>query len=84
MTPELETYYDNYNLLFNHDGFKQLLEELSNNANQLADIQSIKDEQELYYRKGQLAAIATILNLEATVEASRDQLEMEAEGPIDV
>ena len=37
MTPELERYFDNYNELFNHEGFKQLIEELANNAEQLAD-----------------------------------------------
>jgi hypothetical protein len=56
MTPELETYFDNYNELFNSEGFKQLLQELSNNAQQLADIQTVKDVEELFFRKGQVAA----------------------------
>ena len=67
MTPELEAYFDNYNQLFNHEGFKQLIEELSNNAKQLADIQSVKDLEELFYRKGQVAAFATVINLENTI-----------------
>jgi hypothetical protein len=46
MTPELETYFDNYNELFNHEGFKQLLQ--------------------------------------ATIEAAREQAEVEEEGPVDV
>ena len=60
MNTELETYFDNYNELFNHEGFKQLLQELSNNAQQLADIQSVKDVEELFYRKGQVAALASV------------------------
>lgn len=79
MSPELETYFNNYNELFNHEGFKQLLQELSTNAQQLADIQSVKNEEELFFRKGQIAAFATILNLQATTEAARDQAEVEAE-----
>lgn len=77
MTPELEAYFDNYNQLFNHEGFKQLVEELSNNANQLADIQSVKDLEELFYRKGQVAAFATVINLENTITAAREQAEAE-------
>lgn len=77
MTPELEAYFDNYNQLFNHEGFKQLIEELSNNAKQLADIQSVKDLEELFYRKGQVAAFATVINLENTIAAARDQAEAE-------
>ena len=84
MTPELETYFDNYNELFNHEGFKQLVQELSSNATQLADIQPVKDLEDLYYRKGQVAAFATIINLQSTIEAAREQAEVEAEGPINV
>jgi len=84
MTPELETYFDNYNELFNHEGFKQLIEEVTNNATLLSDIQTVKDVEELFYRKGQVAALATIVNLQSTIEAAREQAEIEAEGPVDV
>ena len=77
MTPELEAYFDNYNQLFNHEGFKQLVEELSNNAKQLADIQSVKDLEELFYRKGQVAAFATVINLQNTIAVAREQAEAE-------
>ena len=78
MTPELEEYFNNYNELFNHAGFKQLIEELANNARQLADLQTVKDQEELFYRKGQVAALATVINLEGTITAARDQAEAEA------
>jgi len=84
MTPELERYFDNYNTLFNHEGFKQLIEELTNNAEQLVNIQSIKDQDELFYRKGQVAALATVINLEATITAARDQAEAEAQEELNV
>ena len=84
MTPELETYFNNYNELFNHEGFKQLVQELSNNATQLADIQTVKDVEDLYYRKGQVAAFATVINLENTITAAREQAEAEDQDPVDV
>ena len=84
MTPALETYFDNYNELFNHEGSKQLLQEISTNATQLADIQTVKDVEDLFFRKGQVAAFATVINLQATIEAAREQAEVEEEGPVDV
>ena len=84
MNTELETYFDNYNKLFNHEGFKQLLQELSTNATQLADVQTVKDVEDLFFRKGQVAAFATVINLQATIEAAREQAEVEEEGPVDV
>lgn len=77
MTPELETYYDNFLGLFKNEGFKQLLEEITATTTQLSNIQTVKDSEELFFRKGQLAAFATILNLESTIEASREQTEAE-------
>jgi len=84
MTPELETYFDNYNVLFNSEGFKQLLEELSRNATQLADIQTVKDAEDLFFRKGQVSAFATVINLEATITAAREQAEAEEQEDMDV
>ena len=84
MTPELETYFNNYNELFNHEGFKQLVQELSTNATQLADIPTVKDIEDLHYRKGQVAAFATIINLQNTITAAREQAEAEDEEPLDV
>ena len=82
MTPELETYFNNFNQLFNHEGFKQLLEDISVTVTQLSDVQSIKDQEDLFFRKGQLAAFATLLNLEATINASREQVEAEDQEEI--
>ena len=84
MDTELETYFDNYFELFNSEGFKQLLQELSTNATQLADVQTVKNVEDLFFRKGQVAAFATVINLQATIEAAREQAEVEEEGPVDV
>jgi hypothetical protein len=82
MNSELETYFDNFNQLFNNEGFKQLLEEISVTTKQLNDVQTVKDVEELFFRKGQLAAFATIVNLQATIEATREQAEAEEQEDI--
>ena len=82
MTPELETYFDNFNQLFNNEGFKQLLEEISVTTQQLSDVKTVKEVEELFVRKGQLAAFATIVNLQATIEATREQAEAEEQDDI--
>ena len=79
MKPELETYFNNYNELFNHEGFKQLIQELSNNAITLSDIQTVKDTEDFLFRKGQVAALASVINLENTITVSREQAEEEEE-----
>ena len=84
MNTELETYFNNYNELFNHEGFKQLVQELSDNALRLADIQSVKDAEDLHFRKGQVAALASVINLPSTIEAAREQAEVEDEEVEDV
>jgi hypothetical protein len=68
---------NNYNELFNHEGFKQLIQELSNNAITLADIQTVKDTEDFLFRKGQVAALASVINLENTIKVSREQAEEE-------
>lgn len=84
MDKELETYFRNYSDMFRTEGFKQLVNELSANAAQLADIQTVKDSEELHYRKGQVAALATVINLEQTVTTNREQLEAEDAEEVDV
>ena len=79
MKPELETYFDNYNELLNSEGFKQRLQELSTIAVTLADIQTVRDTEDFLFRKGQVAALASVINLQATIEAAREQAEVEEE-----
>lgn len=82
MDRELEAYFDNYIELFNTQGFKQLVDELKQNTAQLSDIQSVKDSEELFFRKGQVTALTMIINLESTIIAAREQAEAEAEGDL--
>lgn len=75
MDRELEEYFDRYNELFNHRGYEQLLEEISNNINNLSEVGTIKDAEELFFRKGQIAAFRSILSFEDSVGIARSQAE---------
>ena len=79
MTPELEEYFDNYNSLFNHPGYRQLLEDLEGNIASLSNLRTISDDAELFYRKGQIKALDTVIGLEGTMTAAREQAEAEAQ-----
>lgn len=72
MTPELENYFNNFFELFRNEGWKQLVEELKNNAIHLNDLQTVKDVDEMNNRKGQLIVLANLINLENTVNASHE------------
>lgn len=70
MDKQLEQYFNNYFDLFGTDGWKQLMEELNNNAVGVNNLQATKDSEDMYFRKGQLNVLASILNLQNTIEAS--------------
>lgn len=74
MDRELEKYYNNYFDLFNTDGWKQLVKELMDNAQAINSVEATKDPNDLYLRKGQLNALAFIINLEDSVNNSYKEL----------
>lgn len=74
MDRELERYYNNYFDLFGSDGWKQLIEELKQNAQGINSVEATKDANDLYLRKGQLNVLAFIINLEESVNNSFDEL----------
>ena len=73
---ELEIYYRNFKRMFASDGWKQLQEDLTNNAAMVNSVELTKDNDDLRFRKGQLAVIATLLNLESQLDtAEQDAIE---------
>lgn len=74
MDQETQQYYDNYFNLFSTDGWKQLTEELNQNALVINSVESTKDANDLYMRRGQLNVLAYILNLESTINSNYDEL----------
>ena len=79
MDKETEEYYSKYFDLFRTEGWKQLIEELRQNAMLINSVENTKDEEDLYIRKGQLKVLAYLLNFESNMETSFAELEKENE-----
>jgi hypothetical protein len=71
---ELEKYYVDMLTTFRTDGWKTLTEDLQTNAEGINSVEATKDEKDLYFRKGQLYVISTLLNLEEHVRDAYDRL----------
>jgi hypothetical protein len=71
---ETEQYYNKYFDLFRTDGWKQLIEELTQNALVINSVEATKDVNDLYLRKGQLNVLAYILNFETTTNNNYEEL----------
>lgn len=78
-TTEFEVYYNAIIDMINSDGWKFLASDLAANAAQVNSVEQTKDAEDLQYRKGQLVVLAQLLNLEAQMQALRDQQEEEME-----
>lgn len=76
---ETEEYYSKYFDLFRTEGWKQLIEELRQNAMMINSVENTKDQEDLYIRKGQLKVLAYLLNFESNMETSFAELEKEDE-----
>jgi hypothetical protein len=63
---ETEQYYNKYFDLFRTAGWKQLIEELTQNAVVINSVEATKDENDLFVRKGQLNVLAYLINFETT------------------
>ena len=76
---ELENYYRAYRDMFMSDGWKQLQEDLMSNANIVNSVEACKDGNDLSFRKGQLAIIGNIVNLEQQITLAEEQANEEDE-----
>jgi len=81
MTQELETYFNNYFAMFRSEGWKQLISDLNGNVGQINSVELTTDNDNLNFRKGQLAILATILNLETQITSGFEQAQEEQEDP---
>ena len=74
MDKETQEYYDNYFSLFRQKGWKQLINDFGNNAQQINNVEATKDSDDMFFRKGQLNILAYLLNLEPVVTNSYEEL----------
>lgn len=77
MDKEVEEYYNRFFDLFAMDGWKQLIEELRQNALSINSVEAVKDENDMHFRKGQLNILAFLLNIESTVNTNFEELQKE-------
>lgn len=79
---ELELYFRKMNDLFRNEGWQVLLEDLKSNIPIINSVENTKDENDLYFRKGQLNILGTLLNLEETTKRGQEESLREEEDPI--
>jgi len=73
MDQETQTYYDQYFSLFLTDGWKQLIQDFSNNALQINSLEAVKDANDMHFRKGQLNVLAHLINMETIVSSNYEE-----------
>ena len=74
MDQETQTYYDQYFSLFLTDGWKQLIQDFSNNALQINSLEAVKDANDMHFRKGQLNVLAHLINMETIVSTNYEEV----------
>jgi len=79
---ELEKYYEDMLSMFRTPGWKTMTEDLHTNAEGINSVEATKTEQDLYFRKGQLYVIASMLNLEEQVRTAYDNLGAEEDATV--
>jgi len=75
---ELQDYYEKLLELFSTDGWKQYIEDISDNIEYLMDITTIPDEKQFWFRRGQIEAAQRILAYESSIKNSYEDFEREA------
>ena len=76
MDKELQDYYDNYFSLFQHAGWKQLIEELEETADSI-NILTLENARDLHLVQGKLHMLNQILNWQDSVTNAHDSNETE-------
>jgi hypothetical protein len=71
---ETQTYFDRYFDLFASQGWKQFIEDMEDNRTLMSDLLTVKDANDLYYRKGQLEALNRIVNFQLAIENAFEEV----------
>jgi len=74
VTKEDEEYYRMFFDMFRSDSWKQLILDLQDNVSSINNVEALKDVNDMYYRKGQINVLASIINLETSTNASYEEL----------
>lgn len=74
MNQDLQNYYNNFFDVFNHDGWKQLVDEFNAEYDSLT-VESIADQRDLDFVKGKLDVINRVVNFQFIIEKLYEQAE---------
>lgn len=74
MSPELQKYYESTFEMMATDGWAFLIEDMKKLEENLVNVRTVKDEQSLNYRLGQLDILDLILNRKRTCESVYNDL----------
>jgi len=77
MDKELQRYYEETFSMMATEGWAYLIEDLKKLEDDLDNVRTVKDEQSLNYRLGQLDILDLILNRKKTCEEVYEQLQQE-------
>lgn len=75
MDKELEEYYRNMTDLFRMEGWKQLMAEFTETANQMNNVLLVGNTEDLFERKGKLKVIYDLLYLENNINLVLEEAE---------
>jgi uncharacterized protein (DUF927 family) len=79
MDKKLQHYYEETFSMMSTEGWKYLIEDLKELETNLDNVRTVKDEQSLNYRLGQLDILDLILNRKKTCEEIFEQLQQEVQ-----
>lgn len=79
MDKKLREYYEERFVTFSSKGWKDFIEDVKSLQEPLTNIKTIKSEQELQFRKGQLDILDWILNIQELSEKAFQELQTEGE-----
>ena len=77
MTPEVEKYYETYFDLFSTDGWKQFIQDVSDNLQQY-DVRSVENVDDLRFKQGQLKVIDHVMNWETLIRNAYEEIANDA------
>jgi hypothetical protein len=77
MDKSLSQYYENAFSLFITQGWKDLVDDMKALQSEVAKIENIKDEKDLWFRKGQLDILDLIINRKQMCEKVFEELQNE-------
>jgi len=65
---DTQQYFDRYFDLFASEGWKQFIEDMEGNRELMSDLMTVKDANDLFYRKGQVDILNRIVNFQDSIE----------------